>query len=59
MVATDLRVIDPAIWYMEIADERVPGLSTCLKRAGLEVGNLHDASYDAMAVVQLIRNRYL
>lgn len=54
----EFRMIDPAIWYMEIADERVPGLATCLKRAGLEVGNLHDASYDAMAIVQLIRRHY-
>lgn len=51
----EFRMIDPAIWYMEV---QVPGLATCLKRAGLEVGNIHDAAYDAKAIVQLIRNHY-
>lgn len=54
----EFRMINPAIWYMEVQDERVPGLATCLKRAGLEVGNIHDAAYDAKAIVQLIRSHY-
>lgn len=49
------RVLDPAILYYERGDERLPGLSTCLKRAGFEGNVSHCAIDDALDVVKLIR----
>lgn len=53
------RVLDPAILYFRPdLDDALPGLSTCLKRAGLDDHVSHRAVDDALAVVRLLRRHY-
>lgn len=54
----DFRMIDPAILYMLPEDNNVPGLATCLRRAKFDSSGIHDESFDAEAVVKLLRNFY-
>lgn len=62
----EFRMIDPAILYMRPEDEKVPGLATCLKRAGLDVdvtedhfkGGIHNEAYDAESIIRLLRKYY-
>src|SRR6185369_14945702 len=51
------RHIDPAHYFVDWAkDEAIPGLSDCLKRAGITGLTLHTAKDDAMAIVLLMRS---
>jgi len=49
------RILDPAMFYFEHHDERLPNLLDCKKRAGLKGKVTHKAIEDAWDVVQLIR----
>lgn len=49
------RVLDPAILFLNIKDNRLPDGETCKKRAGLEGLVAHTAIEDAIMVVQLLR----
>ena len=51
------RVLDPAMLYVRKADEELPNLAECCKRAGIEYdpSEAHYALYDAMLVVKLLR----
>lgn len=53
----EFRMIDPAVLYLESADNKVPGLATCLRRASMDSSGIHDESFDAEAVIKLIRNK--
>lgn len=53
------RFIDPGSLYMELNDSAVPGMETCLERAGLEPNVAHTAIEDAMDVVKLVRYKLL
>jgi DNA polymerase III epsilon subunit-like protein len=56
---TRSRVIDPGPLYYRPGDKELPGLATCLERAGLDPTVTHDAVDDAVQVVKLIRKHYL
>lgn len=49
------RMIDPSILYVQYEDDRLPDLTTCLKRAGHFGLKLHNAMDDALAIVLLLR----
>lgn len=49
------RSLDPAILFLKHDDEVPPGLSECMKRAGMEGTVPHTAVEDALIVVNLIR----
>lgn len=49
------RMIDPSILWVEHGDDTIPGLTTCMERAGLDPSNLHTAYDDALAIRELIR----
>jgi hypothetical protein len=49
------RYIDPAILYLRSEDEVVPGLATCLTRAGLDANGIHSEDFDAEAIIKLMR----
>lgn len=51
------RVIDPAILYFEKGDEEVPGLTECMKRAGMDGIVPHNAVEDAELVMELFRRK--
>lgn len=52
------RIIDPGILYVDWnKDERLPSLSECKKRAGLDSEVSHKAIEDAMDVVNLIEKK--
>lgn len=52
------RSFDPSILFIRKEDEEIPDLTTCMKRAGMEINNLHSALDDAWAVAKLIRHAY-
>lgn len=53
------RSFDPGSMWATSGDPVPPNLGTCLLRAGLECsGSRHDAIYDAIDVVQLIRKHW-
>jgi len=54
----DHRVIDVGSIYLEKDDEKVPGLTKCLQRAGVNFAISHDALGDAFSVVECIRYRF-
>ena len=49
------KMLDPAMLYMKIGDESLPGLEECKRRAGLPPEVTHNALDDAMDVVKLMR----
>jgi len=49
------RVIDPAPLYVRPEDENLPGLETCLERAGYAGDVKHGAYSDALDVIKVIR----
>jgi len=50
------RSIDPAIWYLNPAEDAAPpGTPECLRRAGLTATGEHTALGDAWDVIRLIR----
>jgi hypothetical protein len=53
------RILDVGPLYMQIGDEAVPGLSTCLKRIGLEGTIAHTAVEDSIDVIKLVRYKLL
>lgn len=53
------RVIDPAILYYQLGDERLPNSKECMIRAGLQGEVAHTALEDALMVVKLIRHKLL
>jgi len=54
------RMLDPAPLYVDITDEKLPNLTTCLERAGLNgPTSHHDALGDAWDVIRLLRVHYL
>lgn len=53
--AAEYRYIDPAILYLRSKDARVPGLATCLQRAGLDASGIHNEVFDAESVIRLMR----
>lgn len=52
------RIMDPAILYLQPGDERLPGLETCLSRAGFQKTVSHCALDDAFDVVRLLRAKF-
>jgi hypothetical protein len=56
-VQPSAKVLDPAILYYQKGDDRLPGLSKCLERAGFSSTVKHCAVDDAFDVVKLIRAR--
>lgn len=52
------RVLDPGPMYLEEGDGAVPGLSQCLRRAGIKGPVTHDAVQDAKQVIQVIRRKH-
>jgi oligoribonuclease len=53
------RVLDPCILYWKPeTDDELPGLSTCLERAGFDSIVSHDSVDDARDVVRVIRKYY-
>lgn len=55
--AFEYRHIDPAILYLRRDDDKVPGLMTCVQRAGGDPNpsNLHDEQFDTEKVIELMR----
>lgn len=51
------RALDPGSMYARKSDEFPPDLTECLKRAGMETGNLHDALDDALQCARLINHK--
>lgn len=49
------RTIDPSPYFYRPGDETMPGLAKCMKRAGLELTDLHSAVGDAQDVIRLLR----
>ena len=50
------RIIDPAIMFVDwLADDSLPNLGTCIKRANLSGEVTHDALQDALDVIRVIR----
>jgi len=49
------RILDPAILYRQRGDEKLPNLTECLARAGMEPTNHHNALADAWDVCRLLR----
>jgi len=49
------RVLDPAILYWRLQDDKLPDSKTCYERAGLDNKVAHTAVEDALAVVRLVR----
>lgn len=51
------RLLDPAMFYAQPGDDRLPNLTECCSRAGIELDKVafHTAIYDAELVVKLIR----
>jgi len=49
------RIIDPAILFLQVGDEKLPDSKTCYERAGINNKVAHTAVEDALAVVRLIR----
>lgn len=50
------RIIDPAILFVDWdADDALPGLDQCKKRAGVSGEVTHDAVEDALDVIKIIR----
>lgn len=54
-VEHDHRFIDPGSMYLRWKDNRIPGLDTCLKRAGFNHTVNHTAIEDALDVIRCIR----
>lgn len=54
----EYRMLDPAMYYLRSEDERIPGLATCLKRAGFSSEGVHDAAFDAKSIIRLMRNYF-
>ncbi len=53
------KVIDPAMKFTDLLnDDKVAGLETCKKRAGLEPVVSHDAREDALDVISVLRTTY-
>jgi DNA polymerase III epsilon subunit-like protein len=52
------RVLDPAMLFLKISDNRLPDGETCKKRAGLEGLVSHTAIEDAIMVIRLLRKGY-
>lgn len=50
-------VIDPGSMYLEAGDTEVPGMATCLERAGLDPEVRHQALDDAYQNVRLVRHK--
>ncbi len=50
------RVIDPAVLYWEVDDEKLPDSKACYERAGINNKVAHTAVEDALAVVRLVRH---
>lgn len=50
------RVLDPGTMYLRPGDNQVPGLSECLRRAGLDDKVTHDALDDALKVRDVIEH---
>jgi len=51
-------ILDPAILYVTKADRQLPGLATCLARAGFDANVAHTAVEDALDVVKLMRHKF-
>ncbi len=49
------RILDPSILYADMADERLPNLLDCKRRAGIKGNVTHKALDDAWDVVKLLR----
>lgn len=49
------RVLDPAVLYWKLEDDKLPDSKTCYERAGIGSTVTHTAIEDALAVVRLIR----
>ena len=50
------RIIDPAILFVDwLADDSLPNLNTCIKKANLTGEVTHDALQDAFDVIRVIR----
>lgn len=45
-IATDSRVLDPAMLFIKPTDKKLPGLKNCLQRIGIEKEISHDALED-------------
>lgn len=54
----DDRIMDPGPLYAKPSDEGIPGMETCVERAGLEDDVTHHAVDDSKIVVKLIRNHF-
>lgn len=52
------RMLDPAIFYLDPSDSVIPDLKTCLIRANIDASRIHDAEFDAEAIIHLIRRHY-
>ena len=57
-IKNNRRVIDPAAFYFEEDDDKLPDTETCMQRAGITAPLTHEALDDAKVVVQLIRNAW-
>lgn len=53
------RTLDVGPLYLAWGDERMPSTDVCLRRAGLQAEQSHDALADARDVCRLIRHRML
>jgi oligoribonuclease (3'-5' exoribonuclease) len=52
------RVLDPAMFYWQPGDEKIPDTLECMKRAGIEGEVAHTALEDAEVIVKLIRKKF-
>ena len=53
------RTLDPGPMYTKKSDVMVPGLKTCLTRAGINKKVAHNVIDDALDVIKLIRHKLL